>query len=80
MLHGPHVENFRVIYAALAANRAAIEVKDAATLAEAVHYLLAEPARLRRMARAGAATVENFGGASRATMAALEPYLAPPGT
>lgn len=78
-LHGPHVENFRAVYAALAANRATIEVQDAATLADAVYYLLAEPARLRRMGRAGAATVERFGGASRAIMAALEPYLTPRG-
>lgn len=78
VLHGPHVENFEAVYAALAAGKAAIEVKDAATLADAIHYLLADPARLRRMGRAGAATVENFGGASRNIMAALEPYLAWP--
>jgi 3-deoxy-D-manno-octulosonic-acid transferase len=76
VLHGPHVGNFQAVYAALASGKGAITVKDATSLAEAVLYLLAEPSRLRRMGRAGAATVENFGGASRAIMTALEPYLA----
>lgn len=76
ILHGPYVENFTEAYGELAAAKAAARVSDAASLARAAQYLLAEPARMRKMGRAAAETVERLGGASRGIMTAVEPYLA----
>ena len=76
ILHGPYVENFTEAYGELAAAKAAARVTDAASLARAAQYLLAEPARMRKMGRAAAETVERLGGASRGIMTAVEPYLA----
>jgi 3-deoxy-D-manno-octulosonic-acid transferase len=76
ILHGPYVENFTEAYGELAAAKAAARVLDAASLARAAQYLLAEPARMRKMGRAAAETVERLGGASRGIMTAVEPYLA----
>lgn len=76
ILYGPHVENFAEVYGELAAAKAAARVADAASLARAAHYLLSQPARMRKMGRAGAETVEKLGGASRGVMNAVEPYLA----
>jgi len=76
ILYGPHIENFTEVYGELAATKGAARVTDAASLARAAHYLLAEPARMRKMGRAAAETVEKLGGASRGIMNAVEPYLA----
>lgn len=76
VLHGPYVENFSEVYAELAAAKAAARVADAAALTRAAHYLLSDPARMRRMGRAGAETVEKLGGAARGVIAAVEPFLA----
>lgn len=76
ILYGPHVENFTEVYGELAAAKAAARVTDAASLARAAQYLLSEPARMRKMGRAAAETVERLGGASRGIMTAVEPYLA----
>ncbi|PPD46164.1 MAG: 3-deoxy-D-manno-octulosonic acid transferase [Methylocystis sp.] len=76
VLYGPHVDNFNEVYGELAAAKAAARVTDAASLARAAHYLLSEPARMRRMGRAGAEAVEKLGGASRGIMTAVEPFLA----
>ncbi|PWB79847.1 MAG: 3-deoxy-D-manno-octulosonic acid transferase [Methylocystaceae bacterium] len=76
ILHGPHVENFAEIYAALAASRAAARVTDAESLARALKFLLSDPSRMRKMGRAGVEVVSKLGGASQTIMAAIEPYLA----
>jgi 3-deoxy-D-manno-octulosonic-acid transferase len=76
ILYGPHVENFTEVYGELAAAKAAARVSDAASLARAAQYLLSDPARMRKMGRAAAETVEKLGGASRGIMTAVEPYLA----
>ncbi len=76
VLYGPNVDNFNEVYGELAAAKAAARVTDAASLARATHFLLSEPARMRRMGRAGAETVEKLGGASRGIMTAVEPFLA----
>lgn len=76
ILHGPHVENFADIYAALATARAAARVTDAESLARALRYLLSDPSRIRKMGRAGGEVVAKLGGASQSIMAAIEPYLA----
>lgn len=76
ILYGPNVENFTEVYGELAAAKAAARVGDVASLARAAQYLLSEPARMRKMGRAAAETVERLGGASRGIMTAVEPYLA----
>ena len=76
VLHGPHTANFTDVYPGLDAVGGAAEVADAAHLAEAVATLLADPARLRTMARAAAACVDGQGGATARTATALAPYLA----
>jgi 3-deoxy-D-manno-octulosonic-acid transferase len=76
VLHGPHIENFAEVYAELAAAKAAARVADAAALARAAQYLLSDPARMRRMGRAGAEAVEKLGGAARGVISAVEPFLA----
>jgi 3-deoxy-D-manno-octulosonic-acid transferase len=75
ILHGPSVEDFAEVYAALGAAKAAACVLDAPGLARAARSLLSQPARMRKMGRAGAETVRRMGGASREIMAAIEPYL-----
>jgi 3-deoxy-D-manno-octulosonic-acid transferase len=76
VLYGPHVDNFNEVYSELAAAKAAARVTDAASLARAAQYLLSEPARMRRMGRAGAEVIGRLGGASRGIMTAIEPFLA----
>ena len=76
VLHGPNVEDFGDIYGELNAAKAAARVADAPALAQAAVYLLSQPARMRKMGRAGAQAVEKMGGASREIMNAIEPYLA----
>jgi 3-deoxy-D-manno-octulosonic-acid transferase len=76
ILHGPSVEDFADVYAELNAAKAAARVADASGLARAALYLLSQPARTRKMGRAGADAVERLGGASREIMTAIEPYLA----
>ncbi len=76
VLHGPHTQNFTDVYPALDQAGGAAEVEDATHLAEAVATLLADPARLRTMARAASDVVEGQGGATDRTMAALAPFLA----
>jgi 3-deoxy-D-manno-octulosonic-acid transferase len=76
ILHGPAVEDFADVYAELNAAKAAARVADAPALARAALYLLSQPARMRKMGRAGVEVVERLGGASREIMTAIEPYLA----
>ena len=75
VLHGPLVGNFDEVYGLLDAAGGAREVADAEALAAAVSTLLADPAALRRMARAAVETMESQGGATARTLAALEPLL-----
>ena len=75
ILHGPHVGNFREVYAALDASRAGAIIADAGSLAQALAGLLGDAARLRGMARAAQDIVANLGGATDKIMQALEPYM-----
>ena len=75
ILHGPGVENFTEVYAALDETGAGQCVADAAELADALQTLLTDRAGLRAMARAAQECVQGFGGASAKIMQALEPYL-----
>lgn len=76
LLHGPHVENFAQVYRALDASGGARFVADAEELGAAVGDLLADPRRLRAMARAGAAALHPFEGAVERTLAVLDPFIA----
>jgi 3-deoxy-D-manno-octulosonic-acid transferase len=76
ILHGPDVDDFEEIYAALDNAGGGGLVFDAETLATQLALLFFDKAELRAMARAAAETAEDFGGASTRTMQAIEPYLA----
>jgi 3-deoxy-D-manno-octulosonic-acid transferase len=76
ILHGPDVDDFAEIYAALDNAGGGGLVFDAETLAKQLALLFFDKAELRAMARAAAETAEKFGGASTRTMQAIEPYLA----
>jgi 3-deoxy-D-manno-octulosonic-acid transferase len=78
VLHGPHVHNFKDIYAALDGVGGGRPVADGEGLIEALGALLPAPARMRDMARAASETVESLGGAVNRTMEAIEPFLQQP--
>ncbi|MDJ1160224.1 3-deoxy-D-manno-octulosonic acid transferase [Chelatococcus sp. SYSU_G07232] len=75
LMHGPYVHNFTDVYAAIDRAEGALPVNDARALAHGLAALLADAARVRRMARAAAATVDGLGGAVERTMRAIEPYI-----
>ncbi|MGL4239484.1 MAG: 3-deoxy-D-manno-octulosonic acid transferase [Beijerinckiaceae bacterium] len=75
ILHGPHVHNFTEVYATLAEARGAVQVTDAASLAEAVVSLLAQPRMLEAMSAAAQAKVTEMSGAIQRTTDALEPFI-----
>lgn len=77
ILHGPAVANFADIYAMLGARGGALEVADAAALAEAVTRLLDDPDALDAVAGAAAATIEAGTGATDIIMTALDRFLGP---
>ena len=76
IVHGPHVENFRDIYAAFADAGAADGVADDASLRSTLSRLLQDPAARAEMTRRAGACVERHAGALDRTLDALEPYLA----
>jgi 3-deoxy-D-manno-octulosonic-acid transferase len=75
VLHGPHVENFVEIYAALDAARGAAEVTNPDELTMHVGNWLKDPTARKSASEAGQKTVARLGGALDRTAAALEPYL-----
>jgi 3-deoxy-D-manno-octulosonic-acid transferase len=76
ILHGPHVGNFREVYAALAAGEGAFVVEDRKTLSERVRWLLSDAQALRCTARNAAHMAEEHSGATARVMRAVELYLA----
>lgn len=78
ILHGPHVDNFADVYAALDRDGGARLVADIDALVATAGQLLANPAASRAMARKAAGTVAALGGALDRTLRAIEPYLPPP--
>jgi 3-deoxy-D-manno-octulosonic-acid transferase len=76
VLHGPMVHNFAEAYEALDEAEAAMEVFDLDELAETLAELLADSARLRRMARTAAETMEKLAGATQRTMYAIDKLIA----
>ncbi len=75
ILHGPHVHNFADLYAALDRDGGALALAPDDALTDTVAELIADPARMRDMARRADRIVSRFGGGLARTLAALEPYL-----
>ena len=75
IVHGPSVDAFADVFAALDRDGGAICVRDGDALAEAIIALLADPTRRRSLARAAAVTVEGMRGATARTLDALTPLL-----
>jgi 3-deoxy-D-manno-octulosonic-acid transferase len=75
VLHGPYVENFAEIYAALDAARGTAEVANPNDLTMRVGNWLKDVSARRFAVEAGQKTVARLGGALDRTVAALEPYL-----
>jgi 3-deoxy-D-manno-octulosonic-acid transferase len=75
ILHGPHVWNFKDLYAALDRSEGAAEVSDAGKLTARIGAWLEDRAARQAAADAALRTVEALSGARSRTLAALEPYL-----
>lgn len=75
VVHGPHVFNFADVYRALDSKAAAVNVADGEALARQLGIWLADDELRQRASRAGRLVVDDLGGASRRSLAALEPYL-----
>jgi 3-deoxy-D-manno-octulosonic-acid transferase len=75
VLHGPHVHNFTDVYPAIDRAGGALPVSDGQTLADALAGLLADPGRIREMARAAGDSVAGLAGAIERTMQAVEPFI-----
>ncbi|TVR06714.1 MAG: 3-deoxy-D-manno-octulosonic acid transferase [Salinarimonadaceae bacterium] len=75
ILHGPHVQNFSEVYAALDRAGGALPVADAKTLAAVLEDLISDTALTREMARAGHDAVSELGGALDRTLRAVEPFV-----
>lgn len=75
ILHGPKVDNFSDVYAALDAAGGAVEIARPEALGDLLIALFANAAKLRAMARAAGDTVEKRAGAVERSMRALEPIL-----
>jgi 3-deoxy-D-manno-octulosonic-acid transferase len=76
ILHGPHVGNFREVYAALGDGEGAFVVEDRQMLSNAVRWLLSDAQALRRTARNAAHIAEERSGATARVMQAIAPYVA----
>ncbi|MGL4288948.1 MAG: 3-deoxy-D-manno-octulosonic acid transferase [Phreatobacter sp.] len=75
ILHGPHVHNFRAVYAALTETGGVRQVDTAESLAAAVTMLLTDPGQRAAQREAASETVASLGGALERTLAAIEPYF-----
>jgi 3-deoxy-D-manno-octulosonic-acid transferase len=75
ILHGPYVNNFTEIYAALDDVHGAEEINDVNKLTVRFGAWLTDAKTRRAVSEAARETVELLGGALDRTLAALEPYL-----
>ncbi len=76
VLHGPHTENFTEVYRALDAGGGGAAVADGAELAATLADLMAAPARIEAISRAGQRALVPFEGAVERTLAVLDPFIA----
>jgi 3-deoxy-D-manno-octulosonic-acid transferase len=75
VVHGPYMTNFREIAREMDDAGGAVAVTDAASLADAVHGLLSDPARRARVTEAAAKVAAGKSRVLDETLAALAPYL-----
>jgi 3-deoxy-D-manno-octulosonic-acid transferase len=75
IVHGPHVQNFAELYAALDQAHGAEVVPDVGRLIASLAALLSQPDVRVRVAEAARATIEAQSGALERTLQSLEPYL-----
>lgn len=75
ILHGPHVWNFRDIYAALDQAEGAWLVSDSNKLATAIASWLGDEAKRKAVSERATEAVGLLGGALQRTLSALEPYI-----
>jgi 3-deoxy-D-manno-octulosonic-acid transferase len=75
ILHGPHVANFKDIYAALDQHHGAELVPDAGRLTVRLGAWLKDAKERERVTAAGRRTVDVLAGALDRTLAALDPYF-----
>jgi len=66
---GPHVFNFEAVYELLRSSGAALQVRDAASLAQAIARFLLDPARSRDLGRSGQRAIERARGATARNVA-----------
>lgn len=77
VLHGPNLENFRLVAEIFRRDHASIEVADADALANTLRSLLANPAEREAFGHRARTTVERHRGAIARTIDLLEPLIAP---
>jgi 3-deoxy-D-manno-octulosonic-acid transferase len=77
IVFGPHMENFAEIAKAFLANGAAVQVRSARELDEAVVGLMGDPVRRARLGAAARALVEANRGAKDRTVAAITALVPP---
>jgi 3-deoxy-D-manno-octulosonic-acid transferase len=77
VLTGPNWQNFRDSYRELLSAGGALEIRDAASLAEAALALLNDGSARRTMTERASATIAAMSGALPRTLAELERYLPP---
>ncbi|MBI3047748.1 MAG: 3-deoxy-D-manno-octulosonic acid transferase [Acidobacteria bacterium] len=77
IVFGPHMENFAEIADAFLANGAAVQVRSARELDEAIVGLMGDPVRRARLGAAARALVEANRGAKDKTMAAIAALVPP---
>lgn len=77
VISGRHIFNFAEVYANLQQASAVVWVDDAASLAEVVLDLFANPSKRQQLANAGFALYQQHGGATARLSTAMQPWLSP---
>lgn len=75
VLHGPHVDNFRMVFAALAEQRAEREVTDAPALARAVEEVFDQPAQWAAAGERARRVIARHGGATERLVERLARWI-----
>ena len=77
VVFGPHMENFKEIAEAFLANRAAIQVRNARELEEAIVGLMGDPVQRARLGAAARALIDANRGATDRTLSVIADLLPP---
>ncbi len=75
MITGPDQSNFADAYRELLSNHGAVQIEDAATLAEAVKLFLSDDVERARIGKGAASALQSLSGALQRTTDALLPLL-----